>query len=72
MIRKYTVVVGQKDAPAGTTVYATAYHDYGRAADDSFRTKVHHISVSLKKDGNYPFFTIPRRNLKEDRNVPIH
>lgn len=72
MSRKYTVVVGQKGTPAGTVVYRCIYNDYGCAADDTNITGVHHISVTLQSDGNYPFFTIPYRNLKEEANVPVH
>jgi hypothetical protein len=55
-------------APEGVTVGSTVYsirgHDYGLASDDSRWTGVEHISVTLNADGDYPSFTIPRRDLE--------
>jgi hypothetical protein len=44
---------------AGTIVYQARGHDYGLARDDTHFTGIDHVSVSLKEDGDYPFFTIP-------------
>lgn len=51
-------------AAAGTTVYGAKGYDYGVAADDSRFTGLLHRSVTLNEDGDYPFFTIPERDLE--------
>lgn len=43
----------------GTIVYDTRGYDYGCASDDTRETGYEHISVTLKEDGGYPFFTVP-------------
>lgn len=55
----------ESEARQGTIVYECAKHDYGTASDDSRITGTEHISVSLKEDGDYPFFTHPVYLLKE-------
>jgi hypothetical protein len=52
-------------ATKGTTVYECVAHDYGCASDDTRITGVPHISVTLKPDGGYPFFTHPRHMLRQ-------
>lgn len=47
------------NAVAGTIVYGCAKHDFGLADDDTLMTGKAHISVTLKSDGDYPFFTVP-------------
>jgi hypothetical protein len=49
----------------GDTVWYCRGHDYGCANDDSRATGIHHVSVTLKSDGDYPFFTIPREDIAE-------
>ena len=44
--------------PAGTPVFSAQVHDYGLARDDTNATGVPHVSVTLDKDGGYPFFTV--------------
>lgn len=51
-------------AKAGTTVYVCRGPDYGCARDDEKATGLEHISVTLKPDGDYPFFTMPRTDLE--------
>jgi hypothetical protein len=52
-------------ATAGTIVYACAKHDYGLARDDTRMTGTPHISVTMRPDGDYPFFTVPKDSLEE-------
>lgn len=39
-------------------VYLCRKHDYGSASDDTLILGRRHVSVTLKSDGDYPFFTI--------------
>jgi hypothetical protein len=55
---------GEVHAKAGTIVYGAKGYDYGLASDDSRATGLQHRSVTLKEDGDYPFFTIPERDLE--------
>lgn len=52
------------DAPAGCVVYA-AEDDMGMAAFDTKITGTERVSVSLRDDGGFPFFTVPRADLEE-------
>lgn len=67
--QKYKVVradrSANKDVQVGSFVYDCKGHDYGLANDDSRMTGVPHISVSLREDGDYPFFTIPEMDLEK-------
>jgi hypothetical protein len=54
----------QKWATAGTIVYECLDHDYGLAKNDSRQTGIEHISVTLNKYGEGPFFTVPVRDLE--------
>lgn len=47
----------------GMTVYKCLRYDYGLANDDTVLTGVKHISVTVKSDGGYPYFTVPERDL---------
>ena len=49
----------ESKAKAGTVVYDCFSHDYGLSNDDTRATGVDHVSVTLNKDGSYPFFTVP-------------
>lgn len=51
-------------AKAGTTVYSCKGWDYGCANDDSRATGIEHTSVTLDPEGDYPFFTVPKSDLK--------
>lgn len=51
-------------AAAGSIVYSLRGHDYGLASDDTRMTGIEHVSVTLKPDGDYPSFTIPRADLE--------
>lgn len=55
----------EKTAVKGTIVYYCRMADYGCASDDSRITGIEHVSVTLKEDGDYPFFTHPRHMLKK-------
>ena len=55
----------EPEATKGRTVYKCAKHDYGCASDDTRITGRQHISLSLKEDGDYPFFTHPYKDLKQ-------
>lgn len=65
MSKAYTLKHERFGHPPGTVVYEAAMHDYGCANDDTRHTGVEHVSVSLKPDGGYPFFTVPRYYLKQ-------
>jgi hypothetical protein len=60
----YKLLQPRFNHPAGTIVYV-AYYDYGLAQDDTNYTGEEHISVTLKPDGGYPFFTVPLYYLKK-------
>lgn len=69
MIEKFRLLKGaatNSEAVAGTAVYSCKYHDYGLASDDSRITGIPHASVTLSPDGDYPFFTVPERDLAHD------
>jgi len=50
---------------AGTIVYPCNMPDYGCAGDDSRTSGDEHISVTLDKNGGYPFFTVPYNDLEQ-------
>lgn len=67
MIQRYRLLreaTTNSETKAGDIVYSCASHDYGLASDDSRMTGIPHVSVTLKSDGGYPFFTVPRRDLE--------
>lgn len=64
---KYELLSDSKIEPAakkGTIAYACTKHDYGCAGDDTRITGRKHVSLSLKEDGDYPFFTHAEDELK--------
>lgn len=63
MTQRYKTNTASGTLPAGTIVYALAYHDYGLASDDTRITGVKHISVTLNPKGDYPSFTHPLDDL---------
>lgn len=63
--KRYELLADRFEHKAGTIVYRPKYHDYGLARDDELVTGEIHKSVTLDKDGDYPFFTCPVRLLKE-------
>lgn len=63
--KRYELLADRFEHKAGTVVYQAKYHDYGLAHDDERATGEFHESVTLDKDGDYPFFTCPVRLLKE-------
>jgi hypothetical protein len=68
MVRKFEMKTSsslEPEAVIGTTVYACTQCDYGGARDDTRAHGHQFVSVSLKPDGTYPFFTHPLRDLKE-------
>lgn len=67
LYRSYTVKRADRAASAvqvGDVVYDCKSHDYGCANDDTRLTGIEHVSVTLKEDGDYPFFTIPSGDLE--------
>lgn len=64
-MKTYELTEAHFGNPAGTKVVKAKYHDYGLSNDDTRHTGVEHTSVSLKEDGDYPFFTIPVYKLRE-------
>lgn len=68
MTKKYVLTEDyhtSHDAKAGTFVYLCEKADYGLARDATRMSGEEHVSVTLKEDGDYPFFTYPTRLLKE-------
>lgn len=58
--------------PAGSIVFGCRGWDYGCANEDTRGLGIEHISVTLKEDGDYPFFTIPKRLLDLASEDPTH
>lgn len=50
--------------PAGTIVYDCVKYDYGLSRDDTYFTKIEHVSVTLDPTGDYPSFTVPKTDLE--------
>jgi len=65
MTTSYVLLQDRFEHPAGTVVYPASRHDYGLARDDTYYTGEDHISVTLKEDGDYPFFTCPESYLRK-------
>lgn len=63
---KYILLNDRFEHKAGTIVFKATSHDYGLARDDTNYTGEDHVSVSLKEDGAYPFFTCPIRILRKE------
>ena len=61
----YKLLEDRFEYKAGITVYPSKKFDYGLASDDTDITGVHHISVSLTEDGDYPFITVPYKQLEK-------
>lgn len=49
---------------AGSIVYDLTRWDYGCSSDDTRAFKEKWNAVTLKEDGDYPFFTVPGRDLE--------
>ena len=56
---KYILNKDRFDNKSGAVVYRNYGYDYGCSNDDTRYTGIEHISVTLKEDGTYPFFTVP-------------
>lgn len=67
----YRLKVPYNNLPIGTLVYERNSWDYGLASDDTRFTGVEHISVTLKSNGDYPGFTIPKQDLEELKSIVI-
>lgn len=52
------------DLKVGDVVYQSMKPDYGLARDDSDNFGVTFVSVTRSHEGDYPFFTIPLRDLQ--------
>lgn len=50
---------------AGTTCYKCVKFDYGMANDDTRMTGINHVTMTLREDGDYPYFTVPVPDLEE-------
>lgn len=55
----------EERATVGTIVYACTRPDYGCAKDDTHHFGVEHASFTLKKNGGYPFFTMPLADVEK-------
>lgn len=63
--RPYRLRQPRFDYPAGTVCYLCTKCDYGCADDDERVTGEPHVSMTLKADGDYEFFTVPLKDLEE-------
>lgn len=64
---KYRMKTDSKLEPkavAGTIVYTLNGYDYGSASDDNRAFGFEHKSVTLKPNGDYPYFTVPISELE--------
>lgn len=57
--------------PEGAVVYDLRGYDYGLASDDTRTFGIEYVSVTLKANGDYPGFTIPRRDLEDIGPAPL-
>jgi len=74
MVQAYRVLKDSNlngEAKVGTIVYAGRGYDYGLASDDTRATGIEHVSVTLKRSGDYPTFTVPLRDLEEIETPPL-
>ena len=62
---KYKLLTKRFEHPEGTIAYPYKYHTYGLLGDDQRETGVEHIALTLKEDGDIPFFTIPRSHVQK-------
>lgn len=63
--KPYRMTKAHHGHKAGTVCYRTKKFDYGMANDDSRMTGVPHVCMTLRSDGDYPFFTVPTHELEE-------
>lgn len=63
-MKSYILLQDRFEHKAGTKVYDCHGYDYGCARDDTEFTGLQHQSVTLKEDGDYPFFSVPTAHLK--------
>ena len=72
MVRSFKVQradrAANKEVKVGDTVYSCMKSDYGLASDDTETTGMLHLSVTFKSDGDYPCFTIPFQDLRNDQD----
>lgn len=68
MTTKYKLTEDHGEHAKDTVVYSCRFSDYGCAGDDTRMTGIEHQSVTLKEDGDYPFFTVPVRILQKQEN----
>lgn len=55
----------EKKAIPGKTIYACIEYDYGITNRDNRTRGVPHGCFTLKKDGDYPFFTMPMSDVRQ-------
>lgn len=60
----YRLKTQESGYPAGSIFYKQIVCDYGLANDDTRTTGVEHVTVTLKSDGGYPGFTVPKHALE--------
>jgi len=64
-MKKYKLLKNRFDFNKDTIVYDLKASDYGLSNDDTIAEGIEHISVTLKEDGDYPFFTVSVEDLVE-------
>jgi len=66
ILRRSRVIGGTLYACDGDRVYEFMRYDYGCASEDTRIFNEPHKSVTLRPDGDYPFFTVPTSDLLPD------
>lgn len=61
----YKLRTAWQEHDSGTIVYEFESYDFGLSGDDTRMMGEQYISVTLKADGGYPFFTVPERYLEK-------
>ena len=64
-MRRYRLKADRFEHKAGTICYPCVKPTYGLCSDDERYTGVAHRAMTLKSDGDYPFFTVPATDLEE-------
>ena len=59
------LAVDEVEERTAGVAHVRALRPRGSAGDDERSTGEEHLTVTLKSDGDYPFFTAPRSMLKE-------
>ena len=61
--KAFTLLRDRFSHKAGTTCYQFTRNTFGLSSDDERATGIEHTCVTLRPDGDYPFFTVPVADL---------